>query len=180
MNPKKLINKPISYGGKIGIVTDVFTNGKEEFYVVFESAESIVRSKFGFNKSEFIPFSGSLVKELSFAEVLLDIEKKKEYAKTELAERIRSGIEAVGNAEQTVAYINDMDAVIVVYKDDTTLVIRDVYGTVSVVKHEKMYINRPADQCKEIAEKRNGFAAELAVQNLDKFAEFVKSNIHDE
>lgn len=175
MNPKQLVNQPISFGGKIGIITDVFSNDKDEYWVTFESAESIIRSKFGLNRGEFVPFSSYLVKKVSLEELLSDIENKKEYVKTELAERIKAGIEAIGKAERTMAYINDMDAAVLLYEDESTLVVRDVYGTASVVLHRRLYTEKTPEQCKEIAEKRHGGAVTAVWLKLDEFAEFVKS-----
>lgn len=174
MNPKQFINQPVSFGGKIGIITDVFSNDKDEYWVTFESAESIIRSKFGLKRDEFVPFSDYLVKKVSLEELLSDIENKKKCVKTELAERIRAGIEAIAGAKRTMAYINDMDAAVLLYEDESTLVVRDVYGTPSVVLHRRLYTEKPPEQCKEIVEKRYGGTATATELKLDEFAEFAK------
>ena len=73
-----------------------------------------------------------------------------------------------------MAYINDMDAAVLLYEDESTLVVRDVYGTPSVVLHRRLYMEKTPEQCKEIVEKRYGGTVTATELKLDEFAEFAK------
>lgn len=117
-------NQFLSSAGKIGIVTDIFTNEDgTEYRIAFKSADSIVRYA---TDTENIPFLDWCTREVDIASVILDIEAKKLLV-AKMKDTAREFMESKGNDEKLLLYGKTIPCYFVA-EDGGDVFARSVYG----------------------------------------------------
>lgn len=130
------IGVPVSYLGKVGIISDLLSSNRGGTdYVVFKSAESIVRS-LGATDSEVIPLVQDVIKNITTEEFVADVDEKAKYVQTKLMGRRDNGMKELSTSPVraffSVPYI-------VICDTDDALVIKDIFGTVSIALHRDKF-----------------------------------------
>lgn len=160
------IGIPVSYLGKVGIISDLLSSSKGGTdYVVFKSAESIVRS-LGATDSEVIPLAQDVIKKITTEEFIADVDEKTKYVQTKLMDRKNNGMEELSTSP--VCAIFSVPYIVVCDTDDA-LVIKDIFGTVSIALHRGKFREIDNESAVILARKHYGNIIGKILGTLDEF-----------
>ena len=173
MLDKKLINSPVSYLGKIGIVTDCFYNDSQtEAYIRYRTAESIVRS-IGKSSDELIPLDENAIVSISQDEFYADIDAKKELATSMYKNGIEIGMNKFINHDgefvTTAANMSPSEPFILWFRNDKRVLIESAIGELKLVFHPKMYRSINKDEAIKLATSFHKDAIGTVIKRIDEF-----------
>lgn len=169
-----LLNKPVSYMGKIGVITDLFTNEPgTKSYVVFKSAESIIRSV-GKSDDEFIPFIPELVKEISIEEFTSDVEEKTRTACFLYDNNLKDGLKKFkahrGEFVTTIVGIKEKEPYIVWFRNNTRMLIENAIGELKLVFHHGLFMKIETEAAISLAEEYYKTTGANVIAKLNEFS----------
>lgn len=167
------VGVPVSYLGKIGIIADwLSSNNGGVDYVVFESAESIVRS-LGATSSETVPLVPDVLETIPVDKFIADADEKIEYVKTKLKNKMENGLQEMKTTAVRAFFSTPY---IIVSDTKDALVIKDVFGTVSIAFHRNRFEDIDSDTAAELANRRYMNSIEGIVAMLNMFKDKVRKH----
>jgi hypothetical protein len=172
---KELINKPVAYFGKIGVITDLFSNESgTEAHVRFRSCESILRSV-GKTDEELVPLDERVVVAISYEEFMADVEKKKSLVNSFLDGLLERGLtrfsEHIGEFVTTAFDVPDREPFMLQFKRDNRLLIESGVGELKLVFHPRLHKSIEREIAIELAKEFYPKAKEKMIQRMNEFGE---------
>lgn len=164
------VGQIIINAGKIGVVDDIFRNEKGEAWIVFSSAETIVRNPFDNKTNEFIPFVPYATRLATLDDFIGDIDNKIKSTKENLQARIDNGLKMFTTIIGGVRFVQNGDEpYLLLFSDEKQVLVESVLGEKKLAYHPRLFHQISRKDAVEMAERRYRKLVDNTIARLMEF-----------